>query len=148
MTSIVTGAQATARVVLVEDNPPDILLIEEAVREYRLAVQLVVFRDGDAAYRYWDQAFEPASGCPALVLLDLNLPKRNGLEVLERIRRHTECRNLPVVIMSSSTSPAEVQRARDLGIAHYFRKPSNFADFLKIGAVIQSLIRDSSGSTL
>jgi len=128
------------RILLVEDNPADIMLVEEALREHNVAADMQVISDGDAAYSYWDQFFQSGHApCPNLVLLDLNLPKRSGLEILQRIRETPLCVQTRVIIISSSTNTRDRRDTADLGIYHYFRKPTHFEEFLELGRIIKRL---------
>jgi len=78
--------------------------------------------------------------CPALVVLDLNLPRKTGAEVLRRIRGSASCRTVPVAICSSSDAAKDKEEASQLGANRYIRKPSNVEGFLHIGAVLKSLL--------
>jgi CheY-like chemotaxis protein len=114
-------------VLLVEDSQNDILLIERAVRQASLAATLSVVRDGDAAVEYLSGAGPYADRqrhpLPILVLLDLKLPRRSGLEVLEWQRQQPGLRRLPVAVLTSSNQMADVNRAYDLGANSYLVKP-------------------------
>lgn len=83
--------------------------------------------------------------CPALVLLDLNLPKRTGGEVLRYLRQSRRCADVKVLIVSSSDSPKEKAATQELGANGYFRKPPSYEEFLKVGEVILGLLKDDSG---
>ena len=134
------------RILIVEDNPSDVFLIEEALREHNVAAQLEILPDGEMAYSYWGRFLDAnRPPCPDLILLDINLPKRNGLEVLERIRSTPACAHTPVVIVSSSIKSDDLSKARELGISHYFRKPSHLEAFLELGAIIKGLTIGGTG---
>jgi chemotaxis family two-component system response regulator Rcp1 len=77
--------------------------------------------------------------CPDFLLLDLNLPKKDGFEVLERLRSSEKFNSIPVVVMTSSNSPADRNRAAELG-ASYFCKPPNYEEFLKLGGLLKQLL--------
>jgi len=130
---------ARLRIVLIEDSLADVGLIKEALREHDVLADLEVLTDGETAFAYWDQFFAAAKPiCPDLVLLDLNLPKRSGFEILRRIREVPHCSQVGVVMMSSSTSARDMQQAAALGILHYFRKPTHFDEFLELGRLIKN----------
>lgn len=121
------------RILLAEDNPADVYLIEEALREHNVEFRLDVAPDGEQALTVLNDGM----GDFDIVLLDLNMPKRGGSEVLEKLRGKAT----PVVVLTSSDSPADRMQAMELGATHYIRKPTGLDDFLAIGAVIKDLVR-------
>lgn len=127
-----------------EDNPADALLVEEALNEYQIAAKLVVLADGEKAIRFIEEFDTTTRPYPKLVILDLNLPKRNGKDVLRRIRESEKWDHVPVVILTSSNTPADREETIRLGANQYIRKPSQLEDFLKIGEVLKSLIYELS----
>ena len=130
--------------LIVEDNPADVFLVREALEQEGLNCRLQVASDGEQAIHIIDQVDSDARArCPDLLLLDLNIPRRSGDEVLERLRDSRRCSKIPVVIMTSSGSSEDQNRAMRLGATEYFRKPSNLAEFLKIGALLRSVHRAS-----
>ncbi len=99
--------------------------------------------DGEEAMDFIAKAEEdPEAPCPHFALLDLNLPKRDGFEVLRRLRASGKCKGIPVVIITSSNSPSDIGRAAALG-ARYFRKPPNYEEFLKLGVLLKQLLKES-----
>lgn len=128
-------------VLLVEDNRADVLIIEKAIALYGLPVKLYVAQDGAEAFDFIGRA-ESVAGAPRpeIVLLDLNLPKRSGKEVLERLRESPACRNARVLVVSSSNSPKERRGIEQLGVDDYFCKPASLDGFLEIGARLQALL--------
>jgi DNA-binding response OmpR family regulator len=128
------------QIFLAEDNPGDVDLVRLALHEHKVQHELTVAKDGAAASRYIARmGTEPESPCPDCILLDLNLPNGDGFELFGKFRRHEECLRTPVIIVTSSDSPKDRKLAADLGVSYYFRKPSNLAEFLKLGAVIRQL---------
>jgi len=120
-------------ILLVEDNPDDVDLTLIAFKESHIANEVVVVRDGEEALEYLfaegrHAAREP--GMPSVVLLDLKLPKVDGLEVLERLRADDRTRRVPVVILTSSREQEDVLRSYNLGANSYVRKPVDFTQFL------------------
>jgi two-component system response regulator len=122
-------------ILLVEDNPDDELLALRALRKNGVAGDVVVARDGVEALDYLfatgEHAGRDASLVPRLILLDLNLPKISGLEVLGRLRSDERTRLLPVVILSSSGEQRDMLDGYGLGANSYVRKPVNFAQFVR-----------------
>src|SRR5258706_15022741 len=113
---------APLTLLLVEDNPADVFLVKEAMREEGLACDFQVVEDGEKAIAFMDRLDAGIETPPDLLLLDLNVPRRTGDEVLERIRKSSKCAKLAVVVITSSDSPHDRQRAKDLGADEYVRK--------------------------
>jgi two-component system response regulator len=114
-------------ILLIEDNASDVELTRRALDKSRIANELVVAEDGESALEYlWHKG---PHELPALVLLDLNLPKITGLEVLHRIRADARTRRLPVVILTSSKEEQDLAAGYDLGVNSYIRKPVDFKQF-------------------
>ena len=108
-----------------------------------LPLEVHIASDGERAIEFIAAAErDPNAPCPHVLLLDLNLPKIDGLEVLRRIRASGKCRNLPVLIVTSSDSPADRSMAKQLG-AGYFRKPVTYEEFVKIGNVLKEFLHAS-----
>ena len=128
------------RLLLVEDSPADVYLVKEAMRAEGSPFHLEVADNGETAIEILDRvdadATEPA---PGLLLLDLNVPRKDGTQVLERLRHSPRCGEIPVIMISSSDSPAERQRAFALGVTEYFRKPSNLNEFMQLGKLVRRL---------
>ena len=115
-------------ILLVEDNPMDEELTIRAFQKCNSVNQIVVVRDGAEALDYL-LAADAARALPQLILLDLNLPKIDGLEVLRRIRADARTRLLSVVILTSSGEESDIVRGYDLGANGYVRKPVDFVQF-------------------
>ena len=122
-------------ILLVEDNPDDELLALRALRKNGIRGEVTVAHDGVEALDYLfatgEHAGRDASDVPRLILLDLNLPKIGGLEVLRRLRSDERTRLVPVVILSSSDEQRDMLDGYSLGANSYVRKPVNFEQFVK-----------------
>ncbi len=122
-------------VLLVEDNPDDEALTLRALRKHNLANEIVVARDGQEALDFLlgEGAYQERDiqVLPQVILLDLKLPKVDGLEVLERLRREPHTRHVPVVVLTSSTEEQDMVRSYDLGANSYVRKPVDFEQFIE-----------------
>lgn len=122
-------------ILLVEDNDDDVELTRRAFAKSNLRDALAVVRDGQEALDYLFGAGAHAGRdigrLPRLVLLDLNLPKLDGLEVLRRIRASAATRRLPVVMLTSSREQRDIIQSYDLGANSYVRKPVDFAEFVE-----------------
>lgn len=121
------------RILLVEDNANDAELTLTALAENNFANEVDVVRDGEEAldylYRRGTHATRAAQN-PAVVLLDLKLPKIDGLEVLERVKSDEKLRTIPVVMLTSSREESDLMRSYDLGVNAYVVKPVEFGEFM------------------
>jgi CheY-like chemotaxis protein len=138
-----TRASGTACILLAEDNPADVYLIREAIVKYRDAseLQLVVVSDGEQAIDFILQRgpFADASQ-PDLIILDLNLPKSDGVDVLRLIREQNHLKNVPVVILTSSDSPNDRTVTENLGADTFITKPSDLDAFMALGGTLLSYV--------
>lgn len=136
------GKEKLAKVVLViEDNAADVFLLEEAFREYGLNVKLLVMDDGEKAVQ-WIKDANGTEGteAPQVVVLDLNLPKRTGAEVLEQLRSSERFHDLPVIIFTSSNSYQDRSLASRFPATRFFQKSPDFDEFIRIGKVVKEVI--------
>jgi CheY-like chemotaxis protein len=128
---------------MVEDNLADALLVREAIGAEGLPLEIHSAADGEVAISFIEKAEKDPRGAPLdAVLLDLNLPKIDGFEVLRRIRASERYKDLPVIVLSSSDSVADRSGTAKLG-ARYFRKRPNYQEFLKIGPAVRQLLEDN-----
>jgi two-component system, chemotaxis family, response regulator Rcp1 len=135
-------AATPLRILLIEDNEGDVFLIGESLKENDVQAELKVIRDGQDAFAFIDAADSGLERCPDLVVLDLNLPKRSGHEILAKMRESGTCREVPVVILSSSAVVSETEESKRLGVVRHIQKPSNLEEFMRIGAVLKALLAD------
>jgi CheY-like chemotaxis protein len=132
------------RILLVEDNPADVYLFRLALDAAGLNYELTVIADGAEALAFVQGEGKHASNPPPdLVVLDINLPKSDGIQVLRAIRRNERFANIPVVITSSSPSLPPRAAAEQLDFARYIRKPPDLEDFLRIGEVLKDVLLQS-----
>jgi CheY-like chemotaxis protein len=131
-------------ILLADDNPADVYLIREALRENDVQCSLRVAVDGK-------EALGIISGDPAeadierlgLIILDLNLPRHDGIEILQRLRESARLEHIPVVVLTSSDSPRDRLMASQLGAVRYLRKPSSLKEFLALGAIFKDLLENA-----
>lgn len=122
-------------ILLVEDNPIDLDLTQRALARHDLTDVLQVARDGEdvlARLKRW----ELGELVPAVILMDIKLPKVDGLEVLRQIKTHPVCRAIPVVMLTTSTDSRDIQTAYDLGANSYVVKPLDFDQFTEMVGII------------
>jgi CheY-like chemotaxis protein len=121
-------------ILLIEDNPNDEILARRALQKNSITNPLVVARDGVEAMDFLmgtgNFAHRDVRQLPALILLDLKLPRMDGLEVLRQLRAHAPTSRLPVVVLTSSDEENDVKRSYELGINSYIRKPVDFNEFV------------------
>lgn len=131
-------SQQQGCILLVEDNPDDIELTERAFRRSRLSNKVITRRDGQEAldYLFGKDADGNANPLPDVILLDLNMPRVNGLEVLHKMRSSVRTRSVPVVVLTTSDEQCDVADSYQLGANSYIRKPVDTNDFFE---AIQSL---------
>jgi len=126
-------------ILLVEDDPGDVFLIREALKNSSLEFQLHIADNGEKAldYLYHRASFEAATR-PDLIVLDLNLPRINGLEVLRDIKSVPELRTIPVIVLTTSKNEADAALCRELGASNFLSKPPSFEEFLDVGKLIEN----------
>jgi CheY-like chemotaxis protein len=119
-------AAVECEILLVEDSPDDIALTLRALSKHHLANRVQVARDGVEAFDYLNNNVNR----PKVILLDLKLPRMNGLEVLEQLKSDPEMRSIPVVVLTSSREGPDIERAYELGANSYIVKPVDFEQFM------------------
>ena len=127
-------------ILLAEDNPADVYLIREALREHGVDCLVRVESDGRQVLRIIADAKTPRGEDLSLIILDLNLPLHDGIEILQELRKTRALAHVPVVVLTSSDSPRDRIVASELGATCYLRKPSNLDQFLSLGAVFKDLL--------
>jgi CheY-like chemotaxis protein len=126
----------TRPIVLIEDNPMDVDLTRRALARRNLVNPLIVLRDGDEALTYI-RHWQVGEALPVVILLDLKLPKVDGLDVLGEIREHPQFCTVPIVILTTSSENSDIQTAYQLGANSYIIKPVDFEKFMEVTEQIQ-----------
>ena len=123
------------KILMVEDNQTDEILAIRALKKSGVDDEIIVVRDGQEAVDYLfglgDYQNRDISALPSIILLDLKLPKLNGFEVLEKIRKNPTTQNLPVIIVTSSCEEQDVHKAHELNSNGYVQKPITHTEFMK-----------------
>lgn len=133
------AAVTPARILLVEDNPGDVRLTREALKEGRIINELAVVSDGVEAMNYLRRGGKFAEAPrPDIILLDLNLPRKNGREVLAEIKSDDSLRRIPVVILTVSRAEEDILKSYDLHANCYISKPIDFDQFMKVVRTIEN----------
>jgi len=123
------------------------MLVRQALAGCGLEVVLHAIADGEEAAAYISRMGETEeSPCPDIVLLDLNVPKGDGLDLLAAFRSSRNCPNLPIVIMISSDSPRDRKRASEIGATRYFRNPLDLDQYLRLGALVEEVLNERIAS--
>lgn len=127
------------RVLLVEDNVADVELVREALSCCDLQHEMEVASDFEEARQFIEQ-IGVSETRPDVVLMDLNLPKGSGLDLLRMLRAKPGGHNVPVVVVSSSNAPSDRARAAEYNVKDYFRKPADIDEFMKLGPMVRSIV--------
>ena len=130
------GRQTTVNILLADDDEDDCMLAREALAESRLSSELYVVRDGeelmDYLYHRGRYVSLSSSPRPGLILLDLNMPKKDGREALKEIKNDPELRKIPVIVLTTSKAPEDIYRTYELGANSFITKPMNFAALVEV----------------
>ena len=117
-------------------------MVRRALEEHGVEGELIVIADGEEAIKFIQAIETEEAQCPNLAIVDLNLPKKSGREVLERMRLSERCRHIPVIILSSSDEDRDKAEAARSGASRYIRKPSKLDDFLSLGAIFKASLSE------
>jgi CheY-like chemotaxis protein len=123
-------------ILLVEDNPHGVEITTRALQKGQIRNRLTVARDGQEALDTLRDMRANGDG-PGLILLDLNLPKVSGIEVLQQLKSDKSTRSIPVIVLTTSTREEDIVRTYDLGVNTFITKPVRFEDFIKVVTTIQ-----------
>jgi two-component system, chemotaxis family, response regulator Rcp1 len=124
-------------ILVAEDNPADVYLIREALKEHGVECTVRTAADGKDVMTLLSSG--DSTWSPNLIILDLNLPRHDGIEILQKVRATQAIAHVPIVVLTSSDSPRDRATALDSGATRYIRKPSNLEQFLQLGAVFKEL---------
>jgi CheY-like chemotaxis protein len=128
-------------ILLAEDNPADVQLVREALEDRAVSCRLHVVADGDQAIKFIERVDRDSRlGPPKLLLLDLHLPRHDGEAILRHLRASERSGQTPVVILTSSDSPRDREKAAANAALHYFRKPSTLEQFLQLGDIVTNIL--------
>jgi CheY-like chemotaxis protein len=130
-------------ILLAEDNPADVYLIREALKEHGIDCPVHVVWDGKEVLQFIEESGSAAHRL-GLIILDLNLPRHDGIEVLQRLRDTEGLSHVPVVVLTSSDSPRDRVVASEFGATCYLRKPFSLEQFLSLGGVFKDLLVSSN----
>lgn len=127
------------RILLVEDNPGDIRLTQEALKESKIEIHLDVVTDGEQAIDFLLKRNRFADSVrPHIILLDLNLPKKNGIEVLKEIKSNDSLKKIPVIVLTTSDADHDISKAYSLHANCYILKPVDFDDFARVIKLVET----------
>ena len=128
-------------VFLVEDNPADIFFVRTALESEGVDSPVVVAPDGEKAIAFIETTdTNPEAPCPQVVLLDLNLPRTSGMEVLRRLKTSPRLAEVPVIVVTSSDASMDRSEAAKLGVDAYFIKPQSLDEYMKLGSVVKAVL--------
>ncbi len=121
------------QILLVEDDKVDAMTTRRALKELNITNELVVKENGEAALEFLQ---DPEQALPCIILLDLNMPKMNGIEFLNVVKRDGELRHIPVIVLTTSTMEQDRTESFNLGVAGYMRKPVDYIQFVEVIKII------------
>lgn len=135
-----TSSREPITILMADDDPEDVMLAEDALEEARLANNFQAVKDGEELMDYLrrrgDYTDPENSPKPGLILLDLNMPRKNGFEALEEIKADSELRQIPIVVLTTSRAEEDVYRSYDLGVNSFISKPVSFEGLVEAMQVL------------
>ncbi|RRB00781.1 response regulator [Larkinella rosea] len=133
-----TNKPYNTSILIAEDDADDRMLIEQAFRECNLKSELYFVEDGEELMDYlYQRENYTAAIRPSLIILDLNMPRKNGIQALREIKANEQFRQIPVVVLTTSTAEEDILRTYDLGVSSYISKPFDFSTLLDITTTIK-----------
>ena len=136
------------RILLAEDNDGDVFLVRRALEKKGLIHELTVMHNGEEALRWLESDGQKPERTPDLILLDLNLPRIDGGQLLSHIRKSDAFSCTPVIVLTSSDSPTDREMAMELGANLYFRKPTDLKSFMELGQIVEDTLQLASRTDL
>jgi len=131
-------------ILIVEDNPGDIYLLRRALEQAGVNCELTVIEDGGKAVTFVrEYGQKPGSHAVDLAVLDLNLPKDDGVDILQTMRASPAFAHVPAVVLSSSSSPRDLEKVQESGVKRYLTKPEDLDQFLCLGETLKDLLAES-----
>ncbi len=128
-------------VLVVEDNPTDVFVIKEVLERCGPDLDVRLVSNGQDALQYLQElSRDEQTSCPALVLLDLNLPRVTGIDVLRALRSSSRCRGIPVIVVTSSSAETDRYAAQQLGAEGYFQKPTELTAYMELAELIKRFL--------
>jgi CheY-like chemotaxis protein len=135
------------RILIAEDTRSDVFLIQRALKKSGVEAEIHVADDGEKVLKFFEQAdSDPMAPCPDLILLDINMPRYKGGDILRKLRASSRCKDALVLIVTSSDSSSDREEVDALGANGYFRKPSAVSEFMALGQVVRDLLKRKTGS--
>lgn len=133
-----------SKLLLIEDNYADVFIFKEALNNESFPAELSVISNGRDALKYFERS--ESGDLPDLVLMDLNLPQINGFEILQKIKANIYFKNIPIVVLSTSTWALDKEKCKQLGAAEYFTKPIDFNGYAYIINSLKQLLKEKINS--
>ena len=134
------------QILIAEDNKSDVFLIRQALQKSGINAQIHIADDGEKTVKFFEQAdADPTAPCPDLILLDINMPRYKGGDILRKLRASARCNNALVLVVTSSDSQRDREEMDAFGANGYFRKPSDFSEFMKLGQLVGELLARKDG---
>jgi CheY-like chemotaxis protein len=132
--------QTSRLIILVEDNVGDARLVREALDNSAIPCELVVITNGERAIQFIEDIDTGSGLGPQLAIVDLNLPKQPGAEVVKRMRASAKCKDVPVVVLTSSNNQIDRENAKRIGVSAYIVKSGRLSEILELGSVFRDLL--------
>jgi CheY-like chemotaxis protein len=133
------------QILVAEDSKSDVFLIRQALDTSGINAQIYIADDGEKTVRFFEHADANTAPCPDLILLDINMPRYKGGDILRRLRASSRCAGALVIIVTSSDSQRDRDEMNALGANGYFRKPSEFSEFMKLGQLVRDVLAQNQG---
>jgi CheY-like chemotaxis protein len=135
------------RILVIDDNPADVELLRYALRHAGVTCDLTVIATGDEAIEFVQQRGKyPDTSAPDLAVVDLNLPRYDGIEIIGAMRRNPAFATVPVAVFTSSSSPRDRAKIEALKVCRYITKPSDLDEYLRIGSAIKQLLDENQSN--